>query len=106
MPARTKPPFRADHVGSFLRPPELLALRDKVKKGEASPAELKAAEDKAIRDLVKMQENLGLQVVTDGEFRRDGFHSDFLDKIGGMKFKMIPPEERARVGSRKAGSHR
>ena len=99
MTDRPRPPFRADHVGSFLRPPELLALRDKVKKGEATKAQLKSAEDAAIRDLAAMQERWGLHAITDGEFRRDGFHTDFLDKVGGMKFKMIPPEERARVGS-------
>jgi len=99
MAVRTQPPFRADHVGSFLRPPELLALREKVAKGEATQAQLQALEDKAIRDVAKMQEGLGLQAITDGEFRRDGFHTDFLNKIGGMEFKMIPPEERARVGS-------
>jgi 5-methyltetrahydropteroyltriglutamate--homocysteine methyltransferase len=99
MPARTQPPFRADHIGSFLRPPELLALRSKVEKGEATKTELKELEDKSIRDVAKMQEDLGLKAITDGEFRRDGFHTDFLNKIGGMNFKMIPPEERARVGS-------
>jgi 5-methyltetrahydropteroyltriglutamate--homocysteine methyltransferase len=99
MAVSSRPPFRADHVGSFLRPQELLALRDKVKKGEATRTQLRDLEDKSIRDLVAMQERLGLHAITDGEFRRDGFHTDFLDKVGGMKFKMIPPEERARVGS-------
>jgi len=99
MAVSARPPFRADHVGSFLRPHELLALREKVKTGEATRAQLKDLEDKSIRDLVAMQERLGLHAITDGEFRRDGFHTDFLDKVGGMKFKMIPPEERARVGS-------
>lgn len=99
MAASSRPPFRADHVGSFLRPQELLSLREKVKKGEATKAQLKDLEDKSIRDLVAMQERLGLHAITDGEFRRDGFHTDFLAKVGGMEFKMIPPEERARVGS-------
>jgi 5-methyltetrahydropteroyltriglutamate--homocysteine methyltransferase len=99
MARSIRPPFRADHVGSFLRPQELLTLREKVKKGEATKAQLKDLEDKSIRDLVAMQERLGLHAITDGEFRRDGFHTDFLAKVGGMEFKMIPPEERARVGS-------
>jgi 5-methyltetrahydropteroyltriglutamate--homocysteine methyltransferase len=99
MAGSIRPPFRADHVGSFLRPQELLAMREKVKKGEATKAQLKDQEDKSIRDLVAMQERLGLHAITDGEFRRDGFHTDFLAKVGGMEFKMIPPEERARVGS-------
>jgi 5-methyltetrahydropteroyltriglutamate--homocysteine methyltransferase len=99
MPARTKPPFRADHVGSFLRPPELLAVRDKVKTGGASREQLKVLEDKCIRDLVAMQERLGLQAVTDGEFRRDGFHTDFLGKVGGMEFRPVPPERRASAGA-------
>ena len=75
MTDRPRPPFRADHVGSFLRPPELLALREKVKKGEATKAQLKELEDKSIRDLVAMQERIGLHAITDGEFRRDGFHT-------------------------------
>ena len=99
MARSIRPPFRADHVGSFLRPQELLTLREKVKKGEATKAQLKDLEDKSIRDLVAMQERLGLHAITDGEFRRDGFHTDFLAKVGGMEFKMILPEERARVGS-------
>jgi len=81
---RSRPPFRADHVGSLLRPPALLAARDAAAKGEISKAELRAAEDAAIRDVVAFQEGLGLQSVTDGEFRRTFFHIDFLERIEGI----------------------
>ncbi len=85
MALRTSPPFRADHVGSFLRPPELLAAREQFQKGAISKAELRGAEDRAIRDIVRFQEDLGLQGVTDGEFRRTYFHIDFLEQIEGVE---------------------
>jgi len=80
-----KPPFRADHVGSLLRPHELHDLREKVRAGQASAAELKAAEDRAIREAVKLQEDIGLQSITDGEFRRDWWHIDFLHGFDGVE---------------------
>ena len=80
-----KPPFRADHVGSLLRPHELHDLREKVREGKASAAELKDAEDKAIREAVKLQEDIGLQSITDGEFRRDWWHIDFLHGFDGVE---------------------
>src|SRR5579863_4215312 len=80
---RTAPPFRADHVGSLLRPKELLKARDDRKAGRIDAAQLRAIEDKAIRDVVKLQEDVGLQGVTDGEFRRASWHMDFLYQIGG-----------------------
>ena len=80
-----KPPFRADHVGSLLRPHELHDLREKVRQGSASAAELKDAEDKAIREAVKLQEDIGIQSVTDGEFRRDWWHIDFLHGFDGVE---------------------
>ena len=67
---RTKPPFRADHVGSFLRPAALKEARAKREKGAITAAELKAVEDREIEKIVKKQEELGLQLATDGEFRR------------------------------------
>lgn len=85
MTQRTTPPFRADHVGSFLRPPELLAAREQFQKGEIKRDALRAAEDKAIRDIVKYQEDLGLQAITDGEFRRTYFHIDFLEQLEGVE---------------------
>jgi 5-methyltetrahydropteroyltriglutamate--homocysteine methyltransferase len=87
MSARTKPPFRADHVGSFLRPQTLLDARDRRKKGEIAPAALRAVEDTAIRDVVRFQEDLGLQGITDGEFRRTYFHIDFLEQLEGIETK-------------------
>jgi len=74
----SKPPFRADHVGSLLRPPELREARAKAKAGQLPAAELKAAEDRAIREAVKKQEAIGLASITDGEFRRDFWHLDFV----------------------------
>jgi 5-methyltetrahydropteroyltriglutamate--homocysteine methyltransferase len=85
MTARQKPPFRADHVGSFLRPKYLLDAREQKAKGEISAAQLRAVEDKAITEIVKFQEDVGLQSITDGEFRRTYFHIDFLEQLGGVK---------------------
>jgi len=79
-----RPPFRADHVGSLLRPPALKALREKVEAGQARPEDLSAAEDAAIRDVVRFQEDVGLQGITDGEFRRRSWHMDFLLRLGGL----------------------
>src|SRR6202166_3681131 len=77
------PPFRADHVGSLLRPPELLAAREDEKNGRISKTDLRRVEDQAIRDVVRQQEELGLEGVTDGEFRRSSWHMDFLYQVGG-----------------------
>jgi len=84
MTARTSPPFRADHVGSLLRPPRLLQARDDHAAGRISAEELHAVEDQAIRDVAAMQEEVGLQSVTDGEFRRASWHMDFIYQIGGV----------------------
>ncbi len=86
MTARTTPPFRADHVGSFLRPSYLLEAREQffVKK-TIDAAQLRAVEDKAITEIVKFQQDVGLQSITDGEFRRTYFHIDFLEQLGGVK---------------------
>jgi len=85
MTKRTKPPFRADHVGSFLRPKELLDARDQLAVGKMSRADLRKVEDAAIRDIVKWQEGLGLDGITDGEFRRTYFHIDFLEQLDGVE---------------------
>lgn len=87
MSHANKPPFRADHVGSLLRPPELLQAREKKQKGEISEAELRRVEDRCIIDAVKMQEGVGLQGITDGEYRRTLWHADFLSRIGGVAVK-------------------
>jgi 5-methyltetrahydropteroyltriglutamate--homocysteine methyltransferase len=85
MSQRTKPPFRADVVGSLLRPPALLAAREQHKKGEITAEILRKLEDDAIRDAVKLQEDVGLQAATDGEFRRELWHMDFLSKFGNAQ---------------------
>jgi 5-methyltetrahydropteroyltriglutamate--homocysteine methyltransferase len=78
MAERARPPFHADHVGSLLRPPELYAARAQRKDGNIDAAALTRVEDQAIREVVALQEGLGLPVVTDGEFRRTYWHRDFL----------------------------
>src|SRR5690349_23330587 len=78
------PPFRADHVGSLLRPPALLKARADRAAGTITADELRAAEDDAIRDVVKMQSDVGLQSATDGEFRRTSWHMDFIYSLGGI----------------------
>jgi 5-methyltetrahydropteroyltriglutamate--homocysteine methyltransferase len=85
MTARTAPPFRADHVGSFLRPAYLLEARERKAKGAITAAELRAVEDRAITEIVQFQRDCGLAAITDGEFRRTYFHIDFLDQLGGVK---------------------
>jgi 5-methyltetrahydropteroyltriglutamate--homocysteine methyltransferase len=82
--ATGRPPFRADHVGSLLRPPALKALRLQVESGQSSAAALAAAEDAAIREVVRLQEEVGLQGITDGELRRGSWHMDFLMQLGGL----------------------
>jgi 5-methyltetrahydropteroyltriglutamate--homocysteine methyltransferase len=84
MSARTRPPFRADHVGSLLRPPELLQARADFAAGEITAAELRQVEDAAIRSVVEMQEEAGLQSATDGEFRRASWHMDFIYRLDGI----------------------
>ena len=81
---RTRPPFRADHVGSLLRPKSLLTARKDAKAGPLAAEELRRLEDDAIRKAVKRQEDVGLRGVTDGEMRRTSWHMDFLCEIGGV----------------------
>lgn len=81
---RTKPPFRADHVGSLLRPPELHAARDDLAAGRIDADELRGVEDEAIREIVRKQEEVGLQAATDGEFRRTTWHMDFIYALDGI----------------------
>jgi 5-methyltetrahydropteroyltriglutamate--homocysteine methyltransferase len=85
MSLRRTPPFRADHVGSFLRPRFLLEAREQRAKREITATQLRAVEDQAITEIVKFQEDVGLQSITDGEFRRTYFHIDFLEQLGGVK---------------------
>src|SRR4051812_31502228 len=83
----SSPPFRADHVGSLLRPPELSAARERWRKGEIDRAALRQAEDAAIRQVVELQESAGLKGVTDGELRRASFHTDFLSQLAGLEWR-------------------
>src|SRR6187399_79272 len=84
MAKRTTPPFRADHVGSLLRPPELMTAREDHAVGRIDDDELRGIEDEAIRDVVRKQEDIGLQSATDGEFRRASWHMDFIYQLGGV----------------------
>ncbi len=81
---RLNPPFRADQVGSLLRPQALLQARDRFQKNEITREQLRAVEDDAIRDAVEKQEAIGLRSITDGEFRRTFFHTDFLQRLQGV----------------------
>jgi 5-methyltetrahydropteroyltriglutamate--homocysteine methyltransferase len=84
MMKRLQPPFRGDHVGSLLRPPRLLQARESAKRKEISAQQLREIENEAIRETVRMQEDAGLQGITDGEFRRSSWHMDFLYQVGGV----------------------
>jgi 5-methyltetrahydropteroyltriglutamate--homocysteine methyltransferase len=81
---RTTPPYRADHVGSLLRPPALLEARAAFTDGRLDAAALRAVEDEAILDVVRMQEAVGLRAATDGEFRRASWHMDFIYQLDGI----------------------
>jgi 5-methyltetrahydropteroyltriglutamate--homocysteine methyltransferase len=81
---RSTPPFRADHVGSLLRPQRLLQARDDFAAGRINAAELRGIEDDAIREAVRRQEEVGLQSATDGEFRRASWHMDFIYQLDGI----------------------
>jgi methionine synthase II (cobalamin-independent) len=80
-------PFRADHVGSLLRPPELLRAREQRQQETISSEALRAIENRCIRDVAKLQEEIGLQGITDGEYRRTIWHADFLRQIEGVTVK-------------------
>jgi len=82
---RTKPPFRADHVGSLLRPAALKEARARRGRAEISPEELKAVEDREIEKVIRKQEEVGLRSVTDGEFRRAFWNYDFLGEVDGVE---------------------
>ncbi len=80
-----RPPFRADHVGSLLRPAHLLKARDDFAAGRIDADELRGIEDEAIREIVRKQQEVGLRSATDGEFRRESWHMDFIYQLGGVK---------------------
>jgi 5-methyltetrahydropteroyltriglutamate--homocysteine methyltransferase len=85
LPDRDKPPFRADHVGSLLRPAELAEARARFKAGQIDADDLRASEDEAILGVIELQREAGLQTVTDGEFRRTSWHMDFIYSLGGIE---------------------
>ncbi len=85
MPERTVPPFRADHVGSLIRPDELIKARAAAERGDISAEDLARIQQAAIRDVVRLQEETGLRLVTDGEYNRQSWQRDFLLKIGNVK---------------------
>ena len=80
-----RPPFRADHVGSLLRPPELLRAREDFTAGRLGADQLRKIEDAAIGEVVRMQQEVGLRDATDGELRRESWHMDFIYQLGGIK---------------------
>ncbi|WP_028938496.1 5-methyltetrahydropteroyltriglutamate--homocysteine S-methyltransferase [Pseudonocardia spinosispora] len=85
MSVSTAPPFRADHVGSLLRPPALIAARAAHAEGDLTAEELRAVEDETITEVVALQERIGLGAATDGEFRRTSWHMDFIYQLGGIE---------------------
>ena len=89
---RAKPPFRADHVGSLLRPPALKAAREQRERGEITPAQLKAVEDQEIKRAIRKQEEIGISAITDGEFRRAYWHFDFLEHLTGCEGYWMEPQ--------------
>src|SRR5262249_47968527 len=91
------PPFRAEHVGSLIRPSALIDAREKAEKKEISDAELKRVQHAAIREVVRLQEELGLKLVTDGEYNRHSWHRDFMLKFSNVR--MIPSKLTVRFHS-------
>ena len=91
MSQRATPPFRADHVGSLLRPAALKEARAKFARGEIDAAALKAGEDREIARVVKKQDEVGLKLATDGEFRRSWWHFDFFWGLQGVEKISAPP---------------
>ncbi len=99
MASNGRPPFRADHVGSMLRPQSLLDARAKRKNGEITVEQLREAEDAAITENIAVQESAGLEAITDGEFRRTFFHIDFLEQLKGVVVKGgLPMKFRGKAG--------
>ena len=94
---RTKPPFRADHVGSLIRPDALIRAREQAEQKAIPEAELKRIQHAAIRDVVRMQEELGLKLVTDGEYNRHSWHRDFMLKFENVR--MMPSKLTVRFHS-------
>lgn len=87
---KQRPPFRADHIGSLLRPQELIDARHRLRDKAITENQLHEIEDRAIREVIKLQEDIGLECVTDGEFRRGAFFSHFVKTVDGMTVKETP----------------
>ncbi len=98
-----QPPFRADHIGSLLRPASLLELRRKHRFGQISDAHMRQAEDAAIAEAVALQERVGLRLATDGEFRRGSYHSYFFAQLGDIVPDWVPPEEQGQAATPRRG---
>ena len=94
---RTKPPYRADHVGSLIRPDALIKAREQAEQKTIPEAELRRIQQAAIRDVVRMQEELGLKLVTDGEYNRHSWHRDFMLKFQNVR--MMPSKLTVRFHS-------
>jgi 5-methyltetrahydropteroyltriglutamate--homocysteine methyltransferase len=92
LPAN-QPPFRAEHIGSLLRPPRLLALRSQFSRGEISREALTAAENEAIKDVIALQERVGLKLASDGELRRRSYHSFFYRQLGDISIDTVGGED-------------
>src|SRR3974390_3321324 len=101
------PPFRAEHIGSLLRPRSLLEQRARFARGEIGRDELRKAEDASIVEAIRLQEQLGFEFVTDGEFRRRSYHSYFYQQLGDLQIDAVPQNEaEGGRGARPAGSAR
>jgi 5-methyltetrahydropteroyltriglutamate--homocysteine methyltransferase len=99
----TTPPFRAEHIGSLLRPPELLAMRQQFANGQANADEQRTAEDAAVVSAIAMQDRVGLKVVTDGEYRRAAYHDFFFEHLGDVTIGWPPVDAAdARDGAKRA----
>ena len=96
--SKLNPPFRADHVGSLLRPLQIFDAREKVAKGEMTPEDLRQAEDEAIAAMIPDLEATGIQSITDGEFRRAWFHLDFLEQLRGVTVTGVIPSSSGSEG--------
>jgi 5-methyltetrahydropteroyltriglutamate--homocysteine methyltransferase len=95
---QASPPFRAEHIGSLLRPAELLESRRRYERGEISREELRAAEDRAIAEAIALQARVGLALATDGEFRRRSYHSHFYRRLGDVAPDAVGGEAGAAAG--------
>ena len=94
---RSKPPFRAEHVGSLIRSDALIAARERAEKGEIESDELERIQQAAIREVVRLQEEVGLKLATDGEYNRQSWHRDFMLKFRNVR--MIPSKLTVRFHS-------